>query len=124
LNTILKSATAALGLWLVVSVSVFSSGPALALAFATAIALTSVAAVDAGYSAARGRRYSAAVAAATAAGSAFLIVASLIFEGASLGWLMVIAGSAVQAGVILTLAATGSRRAAVAPVAETSRLAA
>lgn len=44
---------------------------------------------------------------ATAALGGFLIVASLIFEGISLGWLLAIAGGTVQA---LTLVAFASPR--------------
>jgi hypothetical protein len=102
MTKILKSVTALLGLWLIVAVSVFSSGTALALAFATAIAITAVASTDAALAYVKSRRVSTSV--ATAGLAAFLIVASLVFEGASLGWLMAIAGGAVQALALVAIA--------------------
>ncbi|MGH3032967.1 MAG: hypothetical protein ACRDON_00235 [Gaiellaceae bacterium] len=115
MTKILKSITALLGLWLVVEVSVFSSGVALAIAFATAIAITAVALADVVLTYVRSRRVSTAV--ATAGLAAFLIVASLVFEGASLGWLMAIAGGAVQ-GLALVAIASPRYRLAVAQVTE------
>lgn len=126
MSKILKSVTALLGLWLIVEISVFSSGVALAIAFATAIAITTVASADAIVEFAKARRVSTSV--ATAALGAFLIIASLVFEGASTGWLMAIAGGAVEAFALTALAVPRLRVRVVAvpqaPRAAHARLAA
>lgn len=103
MTKILKSVTALLGLWLIVEISVFPSGAALALAFATAIALTATASADAVFEYVRNRRVGTAV--ATAGLGAFLIIASLVFEGASLGWLQAIAGGAIEFAALAAIAA-------------------
>jgi len=101
-----------LGVALVVGISVFPNSVALWLAFAIAIAVTAVASADAAVSSIRGQRLAAGASTAIAAGGAFLIVASLIFEGVSLGWLQAIAGATVTF-VSLGVAALPQRRAAL-----------
>ena len=97
MNIALKYLTALLGLWLIVAVSVFAASPARWIAFATAIALAAVALGDALYSGLRRRIVAASTASATALLSGFLIVASLVFVHASVGWLMAIAGGVIEA---------------------------
>ena len=97
MNVVLKYLTALLGLWLIVEASVFSSGAAQWIAFATAIALTAVALGDSVFSALRRRIVAASTATATALLSGFLIIASLVFVHASVSWLMAIAGGVIEA---------------------------
>lgn len=97
MSRILKYAVALLGLWLIVAVSVFPAGSALWIAFATAIAIAVVAGVDAVAGFAQRRLLSPALATVTAVLGALLVVASLVFENASLAWLMAIAGGAIEA---------------------------
>ncbi len=97
MNIALKYLTALLGLWLIVAVSVFPTQPARWIAFATAIALTTVAVGDVLVSGLRRRVVTALTATATALLSGFLIVASLVFVPASMGWLMAIAGGVIEA---------------------------
>ena len=97
MNVALKYLTALLGLWLIVAVSVFPTQAAHWIAFATAIALTTVATGDAVVSGLRRRVVTASTATATALLSGFLIVASLVFVPASVGWLMAIAGGVIEA---------------------------
>ena len=97
MQRILNLGNAALGAWLIVAISVFPRSAALWLAFATAIAITAVSAASTGVNVFRRRYVEGAVAAATVGLGAFLIVASLVFERASLGWLMAIAGGVVEA---------------------------
>jgi hypothetical protein len=93
----LKYLTALLGLWLIVAVSVFPASAAHWIAFATAVALTTVAVSDAALSGIRRRLVAASTATATALLSGFLIIASLVFVHASVGWLMAIAGGVIEA---------------------------
>jgi hypothetical protein len=97
MNIALKYLTALLGLWLIVEVSVFPTAAARWIAFATAIALVTVALGDTVFSALRRRLVAASTATATALLSGFLIVASLVFVHASVGWLMAIAGGVIEA---------------------------
>src|ERR671922_93229 len=92
MNIALKYLTALLGLWLIVEVSVFPASAAHWIAFATAIALTTVALGDAALSGIRRRLVAASTATATALLSGFLIIASLVFLHASVGWLMATVG--------------------------------
>src|SRR5919201_4671444 len=96
MNIAPKYLTALLGLWLIVEVSVFPSGAAHWIAFATAIALTTVALGDSVFSAIRRSIVAASTATATALLSGFLIVASLVFVHASVSWLMAIARGAIE----------------------------
>lgn len=102
MTKILKSVTALLGLWLIVAISVFPATAALWIAFATAVAITAVASADVALEAVRRRRVSSAV--ATASLASFLIIASLVFESVSLGWLMAIAGGVIEAVALAALA--------------------
>jgi hypothetical protein len=95
MGTALKYATALLGLWLVVAVSVFPAGAALWLAFATAVAITAAAIADAAVGLAARRALATGTATATAALGAFLVVASLVFPGISMEWAMAIGGAVV-----------------------------
>lgn len=104
---ILKYLTALLGLWLVIEISVFPTGAALWIAFATALAAGLVALADFGFCIAERRVLASGTAATTALLSAFLVVASLVFPGASMGWLMAIAGAVI---VTLALGAVGLPR--------------
>lgn len=107
MTRVLKYLTALLALWLIVEVSVFPSGAALWIAFATGIAIGAVAFADVAFGVAEGRRIAPGMAAATGLLAAFLILASFVFEGASLSWLMAIAGGVIEA---LALAAVGLPR--------------
>src|SRR5262249_5103150 len=98
MSRILKYLEALLGLWLIVEVSVFPSGAALWIAFATAIAIAALAAVDAGTGFVQSRLLAPALATGTALLGGFLILASLLFDHASLSWLMAVAGGAIEAG--------------------------
>src|ERR671931_1130361 len=97
MNIALKYLTALLGLWLIVEVSGFAASPARWIAFATAVALATVAVGDAVFSGLRRRMVAASTATATALLSGFLIVASLVFAHASVSWLMAIAGGVIEA---------------------------
>ena len=124
MENLLRYSLAALGVALIVGISVFPAGAALWIAFATAVAITAVAAADTAVEYLAGRRALAGLAAATTLGASFLIVASLVFEGVSRGWLMVVAGGTIE----FVALAVGARRpravAAAAPVSDASRLAA
>lgn len=96
MNIAPKYLTALLGLWLIVEVSVFPSGAAHWIAFATAIALTAVALGDSVFSGLRRRLVAASTATATALLSGFLIIASLALVHASVSWLMAIAGGVIE----------------------------
>jgi hypothetical protein len=96
MNIALKYLTALLGLWLIIAVSVFPTGAAHWIAFATAIALTAVALGDCTVSALRRRLAAASTATATALLSGFLIIASLVLVHASVSWLMAIAGGVIE----------------------------
>ena len=74
MNIALKYLTALLGLWLIVEVSVFPASAAHWIAFATAIALTTVALGDAALTGIRRRLVAASTATATALLSGFLII--------------------------------------------------
>lgn len=111
ITRILKYLTAALALGLIVFVSVFSSGTAIWLGFAFAIAITAVAAADLAFAAYKRRWLAFAAAAATAPIAGFLIVASQVFEDASVSWLMVISAGAIG---LLSLGEAGLPRRAVA----------
>lgn len=124
MENLLRYSLAALGAALIVGISVFPAGAALWIAFATVVAITAVAATDTVVEYVNGRTIRAGLAAATTLGASFLIVASLLFEGVSRGWLMVVAGGAVEL-VALASAGPGARQAAASsPVADASRLAA
>jgi len=97
LSRILKYTQALLGLWLIVEISVFPSGAALWIAFATAIAFTAVAAVDAFVGFLRGRLLPPILAVGVVLLGGFLMAATLVFEHASATWLVAIAGGAVEA---------------------------
>lgn len=94
MSKVLKWINALLGLWMIVEISVFGIGVALWIAFATAIAIVGV--VDFGVDVARRDSLAAAGAVATVVLASFLILASLVFEGASRSWLMVTAGGVVE----------------------------
>jgi hypothetical protein len=124
MDTLLRYSLAVLGVALIVGISVFPAGAAIWIAFATAVAITAVAATDTAVEYLSGRMLAAGLAAATTAGAVFLIIASLLFEGVSRGWLMVVAGGTIE---FVALASGSARRRAAAvasPVAEASRLAA
>jgi hypothetical protein len=97
MNVAPKYLTALLGLWLIVEVSVFPTSAARWIAFATAIALATVALGDAVFSGLRRRIVAASTATAVALLSGFLIIASLVFVHASVSWLMAIAGGVIEA---------------------------
>jgi hypothetical protein len=106
-SKVLKWITGLLGLWLIVEMSVFGAGVALWIAFATAIAIALGGIIDFGVDVAHRDSLAAAGAAATVLLAAFLIVASLVFEGASTSWLMVTAGGVTE---VLSLGALGLSR--------------
>ncbi|MBI3648631.1 MAG: hypothetical protein HY240_07785 [Actinobacteria bacterium] len=97
----------AAGLWLIVEISVFGAGVALWIAFATATAIAIIGVIDFGADVARRDPLAATGAVATVLLASFLIVASLVFEGASTSWLMVTAGGVVQ---VFALGALGLSR--------------
>ncbi len=107
MSKVLKWITALLGLWLIVEISVFGAGVALWIAVATAIAIALVGVIDFGIGVAHRDALAASGAVATVLLAAFLIVASLVFEGASTSWLMVTAGGVTEA---LALGALGLPR--------------
>lgn len=104
MGKVLKYITGLLGLWLIVEISVFPAVAALWIAFATAIAVALVAVVEFGVGVARRDPVSASTATLTALLAAFLIVASLVFDGASTSWLMATAGGVIE---LLALGALG-----------------
>jgi hypothetical protein len=97
MSRVLKYAEALLGLWLIVEMTVFPTHAALWIALATAIAIATVALIDAGLGVAQGRRLAPALAVATVLLAGFLIGASRVFGHASATWLMVIAGGVIEA---------------------------
>lgn len=108
---ILKYLTAALALWLIIGVTAFSSGTGIWLAFGAAIAITAVSTADMAFAALKRRWLAVAAAAATVPLAVFLIVASLVFEDASISWLMAISGGAI---ILVALGEAGLPRRAVA----------
>ncbi len=116
MDKVLSYLVGALGVWLIVAINVFPDAAALWLAFGTAVAITSLASVGAAVAFARGQRLIPAVLTAVTGLGAFLIVASLIFEGASLGWIQAIAGGAIEFVVLGALAAPSTARPALAAV--------
>lgn len=96
MHKLLKYVTALLALALIIAVSVFGTGAALWIAFGTAIAMTLVAGADLAVSAGRRDPLSSTAAAGTLVLAAFLIVATLIFEGVSMSWLLAIAGGTIE----------------------------
>ncbi len=107
MNRTLKYVMGALGLWLIVAVSVFGSRTALWLAFGTAIAIALVAATDIVVGIRRETALARVATAATGALAIFLVVASLVFEGASMSWLMVVGGGVVELMALGTLGLQG-----------------
>jgi hypothetical protein len=96
LSRALKWVTAFLGLWLIIEISVFAASPALWIAFGTAIAIALVGVIDFGVAVARRDSISAAGATVTVLLAGFLILASLIFDGASRGWIVATAGGVTE----------------------------
>lgn len=107
MSKVLKWITALLGLWLIVEISVYGAGVALWIAFGTAIAIALVGVIDFGVDVARRDSLAAVGAVATILVAAFLIAASLVFEGASTSWLMVTTGGVIE---VVALGALGLSR--------------
>lgn len=114
MTKVLKWTTAALGLWLIVEVSVFGEGVALWIAFGTAVTIALLGVIDFGVDIARRDALGATGAVATVLLAAFLIVASFVFDGASMSWLMATAGGVIEALALGALALSGRTRAEVA----------
>jgi len=120
LSKVLKWLTALLGLWLIVEISVFPVVPALWIAFAAAIAIALVGVIDFGVAVARRDSISAVGATVTVLLAGFLIVASLVFDGASRSWLMATAGGVTEVLALGGLAlSTPTRREEVVAAAGT-----
>jgi hypothetical protein len=122
MTRVLKWTTAALGLWLIVAISVFGKAVALWIAFGTAIAIALVGVIDFGVAVARRDAGAATGAVTTVLLAAFLIVASLVFDGASTSWLMVTAGGVVELvslGALALSSRAGGARVVTVPEAAT-----
>ncbi len=107
MSKVLKFLMGLLGLWLIITISVFNTGPALWIAFGTAIAITLFAVTDFAVDVAPRDAIAATGAVATVLLASFLIVASLVFEGASTSWLMATPGGVVE---LFALGALGLSR--------------
>ncbi len=123
MSRIFNLVNAALGGWLIVAISVFPRSAALWIAFATAIAITAAAAGLAGVAFVRRGYVQGAVASATVALGAFLIVASLVFEKASTCWLMAIAGGVVEAVALGSFVPTRTKLVAIDSMRQTESFA-
>jgi hypothetical protein len=119
----LSSLSALIGLALIVGVSVFPDNVNLWISLGAAIALTATASTFAAYAYTHGLFVTGSVQLLTTGLGAFLIIATLIFDGVSRGWLVVIAGGVVE---LVALATSPNRRseAAVARLPEASARAA
>ena len=116
MDRVLNYLIGALAVWLIVAINVFPESAALWLAFATAIAITAFASAAVAFALARGQRLVPALYTGVGGLAAFLIVASLVFEGASLGWLQAIAGGVIEFAVLGALALPSRARTALAAV--------
>ena len=122
MGKVLKFLMGLLGLWLIIAVSVFSSGPALWIAFGTAIAITVVAITDSAIDVYRRDPLSSSASAVIALGAGFLIIATLLFEGAAVRWLVGISGGAIVLFALAPLCVLYVRRRKVAVPVQTAEM--
>ncbi len=110
MSKVLKFLMGLLGLWLIITISVFNTGPALWIAFGTAIAITLFAVTDFAVDVYRRDAIASGASALIALGAGFLIIATLIFEGAAVQWLVGIFGGAIGLIALAPLCVAHLRR--------------
>lgn len=119
-----KYLLALLGLGLIVSITVFPAGAALWIAFAAAIGTATVGAADTALSVLERRLVASLLAVGVTLSAGFLILATLVFEAASLNWLVAIAGGAIELAALTALTVPRIRpgvRVEAQPAGETQR---
>jgi hypothetical protein len=96
LHRILSSSSAVLGAALIVGISVFPNAANLWISFAIAILLTATASGFAAYAFVKRHVAAGSLQVATAVLGVVLIVATILWDGVSRGWLVAVAGAVVE----------------------------